>query len=82
MVSERVRLRTYVLNVCFWNPALLAREAATADALTGGRLELGLGAGHVRAEFDDAGIRGDRCMNASSGWRRRCARSVVGLPTA
>jgi alkanesulfonate monooxygenase SsuD/methylene tetrahydromethanopterin reductase-like flavin-dependent oxidoreductase (luciferase family) len=56
MVSERVRLRTYVLNVCFWNPALLAREAATADALTGGRLELGLGAGHVRAEFDDAGI--------------------------
>jgi probable F420-dependent oxidoreductase len=56
MVTERVRLRTYVLNVCFWNPALLAREASTADALTGGRLELGLGAGHMRSEFDDAGI--------------------------
>jgi probable F420-dependent oxidoreductase len=64
MVAERVRLRTYVLNVCFWNPALLVRETATADALTGGRLELGLGAGHIRAEFDDAEIP----------WRRLAAR--------
>jgi probable F420-dependent oxidoreductase len=64
MVTERVRLRTCVLNVCFWNPALLVREAATADALTGGRLELGLGAGHMRAEFDDAEIP----------WRRLAAR--------
>jgi probable F420-dependent oxidoreductase len=57
MVTRRIRLRTYVLNACFWNPALLAREAATADLLTDGRLELGLGAGHMKAEFDDAGIR-------------------------
>jgi probable F420-dependent oxidoreductase len=57
MVTRRIRLRTYVLNACFWNPVLLAREAATADLLTEGRLELGLGAGHMKAEFDDAGIR-------------------------
>jgi probable F420-dependent oxidoreductase len=56
MVTRRIRLRTYVLNACFWNPALLAREAMTADLLTDGRLELGLGAGHMKAEFDDAGI--------------------------
>ena len=41
MVSERLRLRTYVLNTGFWNPALLAREAATLDVLSQGRAELG-----------------------------------------
>src|SRR5919106_6594883 len=43
--TERPRLGTFVLNAGFWNPALLAREVATTDALTGGRLELGLGTG-------------------------------------
>lgn len=52
--SQRLRLRTYVLNVGFWNPTLLAREAATLDLLSEGRLELGFGAGTVRAEFEDA----------------------------
>ncbi|MDQ3896423.1 MAG: TIGR03621 family F420-dependent LLM class oxidoreductase [Actinomycetota bacterium] len=55
--SGRLRLRTYVLNVGFWNPALLAREVATLDLLSGGRAELGVGAGHTRSEHDDAGLR-------------------------
>lgn len=55
-VTERVRLRTYVLNVGFWNPALLAREVATLDMLSDGRIELGLGAGHMKSEHDDAGL--------------------------
>ncbi|QUW89773.1 LLM class F420-dependent oxidoreductase [Streptomyces sp. V17-9] len=54
--TERPRLGTFVLNTGFWNPALLAREVATTDALTGGRLELGLGTGYVRAEHDTAGL--------------------------
>ncbi|WP_128430488.1 LLM class F420-dependent oxidoreductase [Streptomyces cyaneus] len=54
--TERPRLGTLVLNAGFWNPALLAREVATTDALTGGRLELGLGAGYVQAEHDTAGL--------------------------
>src|SRR4051812_28836518 len=54
--TRRLRVGTLVLNVCFWNPALLAREVATTDILTGGRLELGLGSGYVKSEFDDAGI--------------------------
>ncbi len=55
-VSERLRLRTYVLNASFWNPVLLARAAATLDRLSGGRLELGLGAGTIKSEFDAARI--------------------------
>ncbi|MEV4413057.1 LLM class F420-dependent oxidoreductase [Catellatospora sp. NPDC049609] len=54
--TERLRVGTLVLNVPFWNPALLAREIATTDLLTGGRLEVGLGAGHMKWEFDAAGI--------------------------
>lgn len=54
--TQRVRLNTFVLNAPFYNPALLAREVATIDQLTGGRIELGLGAGFVKAEFDAAGI--------------------------
>ncbi|MCX0269439.1 LLM class F420-dependent oxidoreductase [Nocardia zapadnayensis] len=54
--TERVRLNTFVLNVPFYNPALLARDVATVDQLSGGRVELGLGAGYVEAEFETAGI--------------------------
>ncbi len=54
--TERLRVGTFVLNIGFWNPHLLAREVATADMLTGGRVELGLGAGHMKWEFDAAGI--------------------------
>ena len=59
-VSERLRLGVQVLNNEFWNPVLLAREAATADILTGGRLEIGLGAGHAAVEFAAAGLAYER----------------------
>jgi alkanesulfonate monooxygenase SsuD/methylene tetrahydromethanopterin reductase-like flavin-dependent oxidoreductase (luciferase family) len=69
--TQRLRVGTLVVNVPFWNPALLAREIATADILTGGRLEVGLGSGHMKWEFDEAGIpweghsaRGDRLAAA------------------
>ncbi|CAM5672583.1 LLM class F420-dependent oxidoreductase [Streptomyces canus] len=55
-VTEQPRLGTFVLNAGFWNPTLLAREVATVDALTGGRLELGLGTGYVQSEHDQAGL--------------------------
>jgi probable F420-dependent oxidoreductase len=52
--TSTVRLGTYVLNACFYKPALLARDAAAVDELSDGRLELGLGAGYVREEFEAA----------------------------
>ncbi len=52
--TTTVRLGTYVLNACFYKPALLARDAAEVDLLSDGRLEVGLGAGYVREEFEAA----------------------------
>lgn len=49
-----MRLGTYVLNAGFYKPALLARDVAAVDLLTEGRLELGLGAGYVKEEFEAA----------------------------
>ena len=54
-VTRRVRLATFVLNSAFWNPALLAREVMTTHRLTGRRLELGIGTGYVRSEFEKDG---------------------------
>lgn len=51
-----IKVGTYVLNAAFYRPALLARDVNDVDVLTDGRLELGLGTGYVREEFEAAGI--------------------------
>jgi probable F420-dependent oxidoreductase len=58
--TTRLRVGTLVLNNDFRHPVLLAREAATLDVLSGGRVELGLGAGYARAEYEEAGLAYDR----------------------
>jgi probable F420-dependent oxidoreductase len=47
---------THVLNNDLRHPVLVAREAATLDRLSGSRFELGLGAGHMRIEYEQAGL--------------------------
>ena len=54
--TKRVRVGTFVSNTSFYHPALFARDVVSTDRLTGGRLEVGLGAGWARREFDQAGI--------------------------
>lgn len=54
--TERIRLGTSVLANGWRHPALLAKEANTIDVLSKGRLELGIGAGWMKEEFDKAGI--------------------------
>lgn len=54
--TTRLRMGTAVLNNDFRHPVLLAREAATLDVLSDGRFELGLGAGHMRSEYEQAGL--------------------------
>jgi probable F420-dependent oxidoreductase len=56
MVTERIRIGTSVLNQDFRHPAVLAREAASLDVLSDGRLELGLGMGWNEPEYRMAGI--------------------------
>lgn len=55
-VTTRLRVGTLVLGNDFRHPALMARDAATLDRLSGGRLELGLGAGWLRSDYDHTGV--------------------------
>ena len=54
--TKHLRVGTMVLNNDLRHPVLIAREAATIDLLTDGRFQLGLGAGHVKSEYDQAGL--------------------------
>jgi probable F420-dependent oxidoreductase len=54
--TTHLRVGTTVLNNDFRHPVLLAREAATVDLLTEGRLQLGMGAGYMQAEYEEAGF--------------------------
>jgi len=54
--TKNLRVGTNVLNNDFRHPVLVAREAATIDLLTEGRFELGLGAGHMQSEYNQAGL--------------------------
>ena len=55
-VTERIRLGTFVLNVDLRHPAVLAQDLASLDVLSGGRLEIGVGAGWNRPEYAAIGI--------------------------
>ncbi|MFC4508331.1 MULTISPECIES: LLM class F420-dependent oxidoreductase [Streptomyces] len=55
-VTERVRLLAHVAVVGLRHPLVTAKQYATLDALSGGRLILGVGAGHVREEFEALGV--------------------------
>lgn len=54
--TTRLRVGTMVLSNDYRHPALVAHEAATIDWLSGGRLELGLGAGWLRGEYRQMGM--------------------------
>lgn len=54
-VTERVLLMSHVAVVGLRHPLVTAKQYATLDHLSGGRLILGVGAGHVREEFEAVG---------------------------
>jgi probable F420-dependent oxidoreductase len=55
-VTERIRVGTFVLNVDLRHPAVLAQELASLDVLSGGRLEIGMGAGWNQPEYAAIGL--------------------------
>jgi alkanesulfonate monooxygenase SsuD/methylene tetrahydromethanopterin reductase-like flavin-dependent oxidoreductase (luciferase family) len=59
-VTERVEIGPLVASTGFHAPAMLAKYAATVDAISEGRLIVGLGAGWNRREFDAFGLPYDR----------------------
>jgi alkanesulfonate monooxygenase SsuD/methylene tetrahydromethanopterin reductase-like flavin-dependent oxidoreductase (luciferase family) len=59
-VTERVEIGPLVASTSFHAPAMLAKQAATVDAISGGRLIMGLGAGWNRREYDAFGFAYDR----------------------
>lgn len=54
--TTTLRVGSYVYDNDFRHPALLAKEAATIDVLSGGRFEFGIGAGWAKQEYDAVGI--------------------------
>jgi probable F420-dependent oxidoreductase len=54
--TTTLRVGTLVFDNDYRHPVVLAKEAATLDLLSGGRLELGIGAGWLRAEYEAAGL--------------------------
>ncbi|MEA2523319.1 MAG: hypothetical protein QOG89_373 [Thermomicrobiales bacterium] len=56
MATERLRVGSFVFDNDFRHPALIAKAAASLDVLSGGRLELGIGAGWLKEEYDQTGI--------------------------
>jgi probable F420-dependent oxidoreductase len=58
--TSRIRLGVSIVNLPFVTPAYLAKEAATLDVLSGGRLDLGLGTGWQAEEFIASGVSRER----------------------
>ena len=54
--TERIRVMAFVANNDLRHPAVLAQDLASLDVLSGGRLDVGIGAGWNRPEYDAIGI--------------------------
>ena len=54
--TSTLRLSTFVYGNDYRHPVMTAKEVATLDVLSGGRMDLGLGAGWKRVDYDEAGL--------------------------
>jgi probable F420-dependent oxidoreductase len=54
--ADRIRISAFVHNNDLRHPAILAKDLATLDVLSGGRLDVGIGAGWNKPEYDAIGL--------------------------
>ncbi len=60
LATESLRVGTLVLANDYRHPAVVAKELASLDVISGGRLEIGIGAGWMASDYEQAGIKYDR----------------------
>ncbi len=60
LATSRLRVGTLVLCNDYRHPVVLAKELATLDRISGGRLEIGIGAGWMTTDYEQAGLPKDR----------------------
>ncbi len=82
--TSRLRVGVHVLDNDYRSPVMLAREIATLDAISGGRVELGIGAGWMMSDYRQLGmaydapkVRIDRMVEAISIVKRLFAGETV-----
>lgn len=84
--TSRIRLATGIVVAALRRPVVLAKTLATLDVLSGGRVDLGVGVGWQRAEYDAAGVpfeeRGRLLDESLELCRRLWTEPVVDLPGA
>jgi probable F420-dependent oxidoreductase len=77
--TTRLRLMTAVVILPLHNPLVLAKKVATLDHLSGGRIELGIGVGWLKEEFEALGVpferRGKRADEYVAAMRELWARN-------
>lgn len=56
MASPRIQLQTHIVVLAYRNPFVVAKAAASLDALSGGRLILGIGTGYSKPEYAAVGV--------------------------
>jgi alkanesulfonate monooxygenase SsuD/methylene tetrahydromethanopterin reductase-like flavin-dependent oxidoreductase (luciferase family) len=56
-LAPRIRFGQAIIVTPFWHPLRLAEDIALTDILTGGRLDVGVGRGYQKMEFDGLGLR-------------------------
>lgn len=78
--TERVRLGTAVLVLPLRNPVELAKQAASIDVASGGRLELGVGAGWLVEEFAALGVPFERRGSRMVEWMELLRACWTGTP--
>jgi alkanesulfonate monooxygenase SsuD/methylene tetrahydromethanopterin reductase-like flavin-dependent oxidoreductase (luciferase family) len=67
--TQALRVGSLVLSNDYRHPVMLAKEIATLDVLSNGRVELGLGAGFSKVEYDRAGMSFDPRASGSTASR-------------